>query len=113
MNINDLTIREAREIAAMVCGSKTSKSCSVSVGDKVFIRTVTYFYTGRVEAITDSDYVLSSAAWIVDTGRFSDALKSGEFAEVEPYPDSVNVKVSRGGIIDVCDWLHDFPRSRR
>jgi hypothetical protein len=43
--------------------------------------------------------VLEDAAWIADTGRFSDALKSAKFNEVEPFPNG-RVIIGRGSIID-------------
>ncbi len=113
MNIDDLTIKELREIAKLasgIGGARCSKSHSIPSGVNVFIRTVTHYYTGHVDSITDSDVVLSDAAWIASTGRFSDALKSGEFSEVEPYPDGVVCVVSRGAILDVSTWDHPLPR---
>ena len=69
-------------------------------GKKVFIRTVTSYYTGKVKAITKDYILLDTAAWIADTGRFSDAMKMGLFSEVEPYAQPVYVM--RGAIVDVC-----------
>ena len=56
-------------------------------GKKYFIRTVTNYLTGRLVDVTDQELVIEDAAWVADTGRFSDALKKGKFSEVEPYPD--------------------------
>ena len=111
MNVDELTIKEARELAAMFGQNRGSKSHSLSAGEKVFIRTVTHYYTGRIKVVTDSDIVLDDAAWIADTGRFSDALKSGKLNEVEPFPHSTTV--SRGSIIDVSPWEHDLPREQK
>lgn len=80
------------------------------VGNRVLIRTVTLHYTGEIEMISLQEIVLSSAAWIAETGRFSDALKTGVLGEVEPYPDDCRVSVARGGVIDICDWKHPLPR---
>jgi hypothetical protein len=115
MDIDKLTYGEIKEIAKLASGTcKTSGNThSIPSGCAVFVRTVTHYYTGHVDAVTDSDVVLSSAAWIADTGRFSDALKSGEFSEVEPYPDSVRCIVSRGAILDVSTWAHALPRKRK
>ena len=78
------------------------------VGDVVFVRTVTYHYTGRISAIYAGEIVLEDAAWIADSGRFGAALATGELSEVEPYPGSVIV--SRGAIVDVSAWAHPLPR---
>jgi len=79
-------------------------------GKSVFIRTVTSYYTGRVVRATRSYFVLDQAAWIASTGRFADAMKTGDFSEVEPYPDGCLVRVARGAIVDVTDWPHPLPR---
>jgi hypothetical protein len=82
-------------------------------GNKYFIRTVTHYYTGELVEMTDRFLVLKHAAWIADTGRFADALTNGEFAEVEPYPDGVQVLISMGAVVDICDWSHPLPREQK
>lgn len=109
MDIENMTLKELREINNIF---KTNQgSHSIKVGAKYLIRTVTYFYTGQVESITDSDIVLSSAAWIADTGRFADAVKTGNFNEVEPYPDRVIIQ--RAGIIDMVEVDFELPRLQK
>lgn len=70
------------------------------IGGKYFIRAVTYFLTGELVKLTDQELVLKSAAWIADTGRFMQAVESGDFAEVEPFPIDRPVIVNRGAIVD-------------
>lgn len=79
----------------------------------VFIRTVTHYFTGRVEKVTKSWIYLSSAAWIADTGRFADAMKKGSLNEIEPYPDNAIIRVNRDGIIDIASWAHALPRVQK
>lgn len=81
------------------------------VGGAYFIRTVTYFATGRVKAIVGSFLVLEDAAWIADTGRFSDALAKGEMSEVEPVDTEMFVNV--GSITDAFPWKHKLPREQK
>jgi len=81
---------------------------SIEVGKKYLIRTVTNYFTGRVINKTDFDIVLEDAAWIPDTGRFSDAVKSGNFTEVEPYQDKVII--SKSAIVDMTIIDYDLPR---
>lgn len=69
------------------------------IGEKYLIRTVTMIDTGRLVAVTDHELVLEEAAWIADTGRFSEAISSSEFSEVEPFPDG-QVIVGRGAVVD-------------
>jgi len=80
----------------------------MEIGTAVFIRTVTYHYTGRVLAKDDGFVTLGDAAWIADSGRFARALSDGTLNEVEPYPDQVQVALS--AIVDVSPWQHDLPR---
>ena len=88
-----------------------ANSYSFEVGKAYLIRTVTMHYTGRVIRVTDTDVVLGDAAWIADTGRYADSLKSGSLSEIEPYPD--RVCVSRGAIVDFCEWAHELPRVQK
>ena len=81
---------------------------SLQVGKSYLIRTVTMHYTGRLVSVTDTDIVLEEAAWIADTGRYSEALQSGSLSEVEPYPN--RVVVSRAVIVDAAEWVHALPR---
>lgn len=69
------------------------------IGAVYLIRTVTMIDTGRVVAASKQWIVLEDAAWIADTGRFSDALKSCQFNEVEPFPDG-RVILNATAIID-------------
>lgn len=87
-----------------------AKKHSVFSG-KVFIRTVTHYYTGRVVSVADGFVTLADAAWIADTGRFATALETGTLSEVEPYPGEVAVAI--GAIVDVAPWEHELPRKQR
>jgi len=80
------------------------------IGEAVFIRTVTMYHTGKVVAVSDTFVTLSDAAWVADTGRFSDALKTGKLSEVEPVEGLV--RVSLGAVVDIFEWNHDLPREQ-
>jgi hypothetical protein len=82
-----------------------------TVGTTYIIRTVTMYYTGRLQSVWPGELVLSDAAWIADTGRFSTALSTGKLSEVEPYPGECIV--SRAAIVDVAPWNHPLPRDVR
>jgi len=81
------------------------------VGDSLFIRTITHHLTGRVTAITGKFLTLEEAAWIADDGRFSDAINTGNLAEVEPV--DVQVYVNTDSFLDVYPWRHALPRVRK
>jgi len=111
--LEDLTVRELRELAEMAAGilgcsvPVESKSAAVDCNDpyrelinkNVFIRSVTHHYTGRLVRVASDALVLEDAAWIADDGRFADAVSKGTFNEVEPYPDGQLI-VGRGAIVD-------------
>lgn len=79
-------------------------------GKNILIRTVTNFYTGRVVEENSKFLKLESAAWIADTGRFSDALASSIFGEVEPYPRPVIVM--KAAFVDVTE-IGELPTKQK
>lgn len=81
------------------------------IGRAYFIRTVTMYLTGRLLKLTPQELLLGEAAWIADTGRFADAMKTGSFAEVEPF--SGLVIVGRGAIIDAQEWSLPLPKEQK
>ena len=113
MNL-DQCIRDeiAKAVAAAIPVAKTGQS-PVRVGNTVYIRTVTHHYTGRIVALDAQEIVLVDAAWVVDSGRWADAIATGTLNEVEPYLDGVTVAVNRGAVCDVCDWTSDLPRVQK
>lgn len=82
----------------------------IRVGNAVFVRAVTHYATGRIVEITKDEIVLEDAAWIADSGRFSQALEKGESVlnEIEPFHSPV--AIGRGAIVDVTSWPHALPR---
>lgn len=81
------------------------------VGANYLIRTVTMIDTGRVVAASHRYIILEDAAWIADTGRFSDALEKCTFNEVEPFP-SGRVIINASSIIDAVK-ITDIPKSQK
>lgn len=110
MKIEELTIGEAREIAAMF-GNKSASENPYKIGANYFIRTVTHHHTGRLVQVTGQELVLEDACWIADDGRLHDALKTCTFNEVEPFP-SGRVIVGRGSVIDAVE-IKTIPTSQK
>ena len=77
------------------------------IGASYLVRTVTNYFSGCLIAVYEHELVLTKAAWIADTGRFSEALKTGVMSEVEPIPG--DVIIGRGAIVDVCEWPKGKP----
>jgi len=96
MNINEMTIGQFKELSN-IFNQRSTKNPYV-IGEKYFIRTVTHYFTGILEEVFETELVLSSCAWIADTGRFNEGLRTG-FSEVEPYPTDY-VIIGRGALID-------------
>lgn len=114
IDINNLTITQARELISSLSGfgAATPENHAYPVGKSVFIRTVTMSYTGQLLRVTAGELVIGNAAWIADSGRWAEALRTGNLNEVEPYPDG-DVIVSRASVVDVSPWAHPLPRTTK
>jgi hypothetical protein len=112
MNIENLTISECRQIAALVMNpiQTSNQSHPFEIGANYFIRTVTHHLTGKLIEVYPTELVLIDAAWIADDGRLSEALKTETFAEVEPFADNKRVVIGRQSIID-AQTISKLPRS--
>jgi hypothetical protein len=63
--------------------------------------------------VTDNELVLSQAAWIADTGRFSNFVNGTiEPNEVEPFPQDEIVIVGRGSLIDAVRLDSSFSKQK-
>lgn len=123
MELESLTIAQLRSLRAdidAILTPRATPSVQEAIpahpyleGEAVLIRTVTMIYTGKIVRVTAGELVITDAAWIPDTARWSIMLKTGVFNEVEPYPDGVPVIVPRAPILDVCRWTHPLPRDMK
>ena len=102
MNIEKLTIGQARELARLFNPQTITAMPShpFEVGKNYFIRTVTHHHTGKLVEVGPQELVLENAAWIADDGRLTDSLASGKFNEIEMFPAGSRVIVGRASIID-------------
>ncbi len=80
------------------------------VGQKLFIRTVTYHMTGKVTKRMGAFIQLENAAWIADSGRFSDAIKKGDLNEVEPVGTAW---INLSSVVDFFPWKHALPTKQK
>jgi hypothetical protein len=112
MNIDELTIGEARAIASLFTSGPQSNDAHWHIGGKYFIRTVTHHHTGVLVAVTPTELVLEKAAWIADDGRLMQALATGDFNEVEPFPADRKVIIGRGSLIDAVE-INNIPTSQK
>lgn len=109
MNIDELTVGQARQLATLFSGA--GESHPWKVGSAYLIRTVTNYWTGRVIAVHPDELVLEEAAWVADTGRFHQAMATGTLSEVEPV--SRSVIVGRGSIVDATEWPFALPEDAK
>lgn len=80
------------------------------VGQKLFIRTVTYHALGKVTKRMGAFIQLNTASWIADSGRFSDALKTGSLNEIEPVG---TMWVNLSSVVDFFPWKHKLPTEQK
>lgn len=117
MNIEELTLKQIREIQALFVGVisqvNTKPQSAYPVGKNVIVRTVTMIYTGKLEQVTETDLVLIDCSWIPETERFMQFVAEGKVKECEPYPEGLPVYINRGALLDMCELKKDLPRSQK
>ena len=113
MKIDELTIGEARQLASMFSTQTIPSDVSGpwEIGKNYLIRTVTMIDTGKLVSVGQTELVLESAAWVADTGRFSGALQSCNFNEVEPFPEGKLI-IGRGSVIDAIQ-IPKLPKEQK
>ncbi len=83
---------------------------SDQIGNKLFIRTVTYHLVGEVVDVRGSVLKLKNASWVADSGRFYQAITKGTLSEVEPVGE---VFINAKSITDAFPWNHDLPTNQK
>ncbi len=106
-NYNERTKMDAKKLTALIellsdAHPTTETDSPWKVGANYFFRTVTFFYTGKLVAVTPQELVIENAAWIADTGRFTQALENCDFDEVEIYPAGP-VIIGRAAVVDALE----------
>ena len=81
------------------------------IGKKYFIRSVTFSYVGELIEQDEKFLVFRKGSWIADTGRFHNALRDGEFEEIEPFVE--DLIVAKGAIVDATIWKHALPTEQK
>ncbi len=80
------------------------------IGKKFYFRTVTYHQVGKVEKVFGNMLQLSSASWVADSGRFTQAIKEGVLEEVEPVGECY---INLNTCVDMFPWKHDLPKDQK
>ena len=85
-----------------------------AIGEAYLFRLVTFFWIGRVQAVTDQEIVIKEASWIPDTGRYHEALEKGLDGGISGDPECEPVQgavvLGRGALIDAVPYPHALPR---
>ncbi len=112
MNIDEMTIKQVKQIQSLLKGPGESKG-RWQLGKNYFIRSVTHHLVGTLIEVTPKELWLKDASWVADDGRFMQAIRDGKLNEVEPFPDNEEVPVGRGALIDAVIWKHPLPREQK
>lgn len=117
MNIDDLTLKQIREIQNLFPTAPMEtvmlQEFQELLDKNVIVRTVTMIYTGKLKKVTPDNLVLMEAAWIPETERFMQFVATGAVRECEPYPDDLPVYINRGALLDTCELRKELPRSQK
>lgn len=109
-----MTLDKMEIVKALLCDdNKCAATAGLPfiIGKAYFFRTVTYHLTGRVKAIVGKFLVLEEAAWIADSGRFTEAIRDGKLNEVEPvFTDCI---INTDAITDAFEWSKSLPREQK
>ncbi len=102
ININDMTIGQVREIAALLGlaapTAHATPATRLPIGQPVCIETVLGHYVGRLVAVDSLTYWLDEVAWIPSTGRYHLWAAGADPDEIEPLPAGV-VGVERSQVL--------------
>ena len=109
----ELSVSDIREL---LCGDKSPAHAADhpwEIGANYIIRTVTFHYTGRLVSVGEKWLVLEDVAWIADSGRWAQALETGIYNEVEPFPKGTRVILGAGAIVDASRITTQLPSSQK
>jgi len=112
VDIDKMTVAEIKHIQSIFSKGDPAQS-PYKIGEAYFFRFVTHYVTGRVKRVTPKEIVLTEAAWIADTGRFTQAIADGKLSEVEPFPQDEEVICGRGALVDCVRWKHPLPKEQK
>ncbi|NQU99364.1 MAG: hypothetical protein HQ538_01380 [Parcubacteria group bacterium] len=110
IEISETTLEKIKSQFPDEMGSiKELESLDDLIGEKYFIRTVTYHCVGKITQRLGHFIILKEASVIFDSGKFSDAIKNGfgESAEIETVGQMI---LNLDAITDMFSWEHKLPK---
>lgn len=111
MNINEMTIGQAKELSKLFSGSQQSSQSPFKTGKAYMFRTVTHIHVGVVTEIHGDLISTTEGAWVANTGLFTKFLETGEVSEVEVFSGKSGVNV--GALVDWAEWNNDLYKDRK
>jgi hypothetical protein len=98
------------QIKGQLCDGGASEVASLAdfVGQKLFIRTVTWHWVGKVEAVNGTLIELSGASVVFQSGKLDSAVKHGTLSESEFVGRGW---VNASAVADIIPWAHALPKA--
>jgi len=110
INVSDETYNKIKD-QIIDAPEASIETCLDMIGQKWFLRTVTYHWVGLIISVTaEGWFELDNASWVADSGRFSDAIKKGTLSEVEPVGKAF---VNSETCVDMIQWKHPLPTEQK
>ena len=110
LEISEETYEKIKDQLATDDGQLNIESYQDFVGQKLFLRTVTYHIVGRVTKVVGDLVFFEEASWVADSGRFTDAMRDGILKEVE-YLGYWFMNI--GALVDGGKWKHELPKEQK
>jgi len=111
MNIDELTIGQAKELSVLFSSNNNKSESPFKVGKAYMFRTVTHIHVGIVVEIHGDLVSTSSGSWVADTGLFTEFLETGKVSEVEVFSGRSGVNI--GALVDWAEWENEIYRERK
>lgn len=84
----------------------------MEIGNAYLFFTMTFYWTGRLVAMTPTDFVVEEAAQVFDLGELEHALATGDVRLCQAVPDKVRVFIPRSGTTTLT-WPKALPRKSK
>lgn len=108
MEMNELI--ELLEMLHVVNNKPQKDEDDFKVGEKYCIQTHTNYFIGELVKSTKDHFHLIKCAWVICNNRLNDAMRTGEFDEVNPYLPEAIVMVRKDSCIASLIWPHPLPQ---
>lgn len=106
INVSEETLKLIKDQLSGAVAPAAMESLDEMVGQKWFFRTVTYHLVGRVTKRLGNFLLLEDAAWVADSGRFTNTVKNGTYSEAEIIGTAL---VNLDTVTDAFPWAHSLP----